>query len=204
MGDKAPQTLFTDQDAAMAPAIKQAFLETYHALYTFHILQNARRNLGPTLCTQDIMRRLICLFYDVDIEQEFDEIWHQMIKECFPSYGDNGHPWMVRSRREAEKQEEFRARNTKPWNSFEYSDVVNKAGQIYTPRLFAMFHEQYARIMEYEIRLGTAAPNSDSISYVIFKKHSGDCIDDRLVKLNVPLGEVKSGGTLLACSAVTP
>ncbi|CAN0912286.1 hypothetical protein LINGRAHAP2_LOCUS27299, partial [Linum grandiflorum] len=86
---------------------------------------------------------------------------------------------------EAEKQEE-----SKPWNAFEYSDVGNKAALLYTPRMFAMFHEQYAHIMEYEIREGNSIPNSDSSSYVVFKRHGGDCIDDRLVKVNVSLGEV--------------
>ncbi|CAN0906276.1 Protein FAR1-RELATED SEQUENCE 5 [Linum grandiflorum] len=33
-------------------------------------------------------------------------------------------------------------------------------------------------------------PNSDSSSYVVFKRHGGDCIDDMLVKVNVSLGEV--------------
>ncbi|CAN0885691.1 Protein FAR1-RELATED SEQUENCE 5 [Linum grandiflorum] len=42
MHNKAPYTMFTDQDPAMANAIHQALPKTYHTLYTFHIMQNAR------------------------------------------------------------------------------------------------------------------------------------------------------------------
>ncbi|CAN0885505.1 Protein FAR1-RELATED SEQUENCE 5 [Linum grandiflorum] len=45
MHNKAPTTIFTDQDAAMANAIHQGSPKTFHVLCTFHIIQNARRNL---------------------------------------------------------------------------------------------------------------------------------------------------------------
>ncbi|CAN0829130.1 Protein FAR-RED ELONGATED HYPOCOTYL 3 [Linum grandiflorum] len=92
MHNKAPDTMFTDQDPAMANAIQQALPKTYHTLFTFHIIQNARRNLG-TLCTQEFVKRLLFLFYDVDSVEEFDDVWSSSMREFFPTSGEGGHPW---------------------------------------------------------------------------------------------------------------
>ncbi|CAN1124904.1 hypothetical protein LINPERPRIM_LOCUS31359, partial [Linum perenne] len=134
----------------------------------------AKRNLS-TLFTQDFVKKFLLHCYDVDNEQEFDDVWEVMLRECFPSYGPTGHQWckyirrfqeqwssawvrnhytagmvstqlvestnavllgflqtdhnlvefspnfdwMVCSRREVERQEEFKARNTKSWVVFE-------------------------------------------------------------------------------------
>lgn len=43
---KEPKTIYTDQDAAMAKAIKAVFLESWHGLCTFHIMQNAVKHLA--------------------------------------------------------------------------------------------------------------------------------------------------------------
>ncbi|CAN1130765.1 Protein FAR-RED IMPAIRED RESPONSE 1 [Linum perenne] len=93
MKGKKPKTIFTDQDAAMAVAIREEMPEVFHGLCTFHILQNARRNLGTSLFNQELVRRLLLLFYNVDTEADFNCVWTHMIKECFPWYGPEGHPW---------------------------------------------------------------------------------------------------------------
>lgn len=46
MQGKAPKTIFTDQDAAMALAIRKSLPNTYHALCSWHILENAKKNLS--------------------------------------------------------------------------------------------------------------------------------------------------------------
>jgi zinc finger SWIM domain-containing protein 3 len=43
---KQPKTIYTDQDCAMGKAIKEVFLETWHGLCTFHIMQNAVNHLA--------------------------------------------------------------------------------------------------------------------------------------------------------------
>jgi zinc finger SWIM domain-containing protein 3 len=43
---KQPKTIYTDQDAAMGKAVKEVFLESWHDLYTFHIMQNAVKHLA--------------------------------------------------------------------------------------------------------------------------------------------------------------
>ena len=45
--EKQPRTIYTDQDAAMGKAIGKVFTESYHGLYTFHIMQNAAKHLSP-------------------------------------------------------------------------------------------------------------------------------------------------------------
>ncbi|CAN0859230.1 Protein FAR1-RELATED SEQUENCE 5 [Linum grandiflorum] len=97
---------------------------------------------------------------------------------------------MLRSRRAAEKSEEFKARNTQPYVAFEYSDVVKKAAPVYTPKIFAMFQEQFARIQEYELRPGKSIAEPNSLSYVVFKTYRGDRVDDRVVTVNTATGYV--------------
>ncbi|CAN1187134.1 Protein FAR1-RELATED SEQUENCE 7 [Linum perenne] len=87
MKGKKPETIFTDQDAAMAVAIREEMPDIFHGLCTFHILQNARRNLGTSLFNQELVRRLLLLFYNVDSEADFNCVWTHMIKDCFPGYG---------------------------------------------------------------------------------------------------------------------
>jgi len=40
-----PKTFYTDQDAAMMKAVGEVFVETWHGLCTFHIMQNAIKHL---------------------------------------------------------------------------------------------------------------------------------------------------------------
>ena len=49
MSGKKPVTIFTEQDSAMATAISKVMLETYHALCSWHMWQNATRHLGHLL-----------------------------------------------------------------------------------------------------------------------------------------------------------
>ncbi|CAN1849957.1 Protein FAR-RED IMPAIRED RESPONSE 1, partial [Linum perenne] len=84
---RAPDTIFTDQDAAMAAALKKEMPDTFHGLCTFHILQIARRNLGSS---QDFVLNLLMLFYNIDTESDFDCAWKMMIKEFFPNGGEWG------------------------------------------------------------------------------------------------------------------
>ena len=43
---KQPKTIYTDQDSAMGKAVKEVFLEAWHGLCTFHIVQNAAKHLN--------------------------------------------------------------------------------------------------------------------------------------------------------------
>ncbi|WVZ96062.1 hypothetical protein U9M48_041745 [Paspalum notatum var. saurae] len=41
-----PKTIYTDQDSAMEKTVKEVFLEAWHGLCTFHIMQNAVKHLA--------------------------------------------------------------------------------------------------------------------------------------------------------------
>ena len=43
---KEPKTIYTNQDVAMGKAVKVVFLESWHGLCTFHIMQNAVKHLA--------------------------------------------------------------------------------------------------------------------------------------------------------------
>ena len=44
-GNKQPRTIFTDQDAAMGKAVHAVFVEAWHGLCNFHIMENAAKHL---------------------------------------------------------------------------------------------------------------------------------------------------------------
>ncbi|CAN1144522.1 Protein FAR1-RELATED SEQUENCE 4 [Linum perenne] len=92
MHDKIPNTIFKYKDQAMTQTIKEVLSDTFHAHCTFHVLQDSRRNLG-SLFTHNFIRKLLLLFYDMDNEAKFDDVWNIMFRECFLSYGEEGHKW---------------------------------------------------------------------------------------------------------------
>ena len=49
MSGKAPKTIFTDQDAAMAKALRHVMPDVYHRLCKWHMMQNALKH-GHALC----------------------------------------------------------------------------------------------------------------------------------------------------------
>uniref|UniRef100_A0ACD5TMF3 Uncharacterized protein n=1 Tax=Avena sativa TaxID=4498 RepID=A0ACD5TMF3_AVESA len=44
---RQPKTIYTNQDISMGKAIEKVFIESYHELCTFHIMQNAVKHLSP-------------------------------------------------------------------------------------------------------------------------------------------------------------
>jgi hypothetical protein len=46
--NKQPKTIYTDQDLAMGKAVKDVFVEAWHGLCTFHIMQNAAKHLSES------------------------------------------------------------------------------------------------------------------------------------------------------------
>ena len=85
---KQPRTIYTDQDAAMGKAIKNVFIESYHGLCTFHIMQNDVKHLSAAKGEDE----------DEDKGEEEDEESHILsdFSACMYGYED-----------EAEFQEAF-------------------------------------------------------------------------------------------------
>ncbi|XP_055960536.1 protein FAR1-RELATED SEQUENCE 5-like [Mercurialis annua] len=90
MGNRAPVTIFTDQDKAMEKAIEKVLPTTRHRLCLWHISKNAASHLG-TLNSNQIFHNLFnkCL-QGCESETEFEETWAKMIME----YTDGKNKWL--------------------------------------------------------------------------------------------------------------
>ncbi|CAN1824340.1 hypothetical protein LINPERHAP1_LOCUS30737 [Linum perenne] len=97
---------------------------------------------------------------------------------------------MLRSRREAEQNEEFKSRNSKSWVAFDYSEIVQRAAVVYTPKIFAMFQEQYRRIQEYNMDTACQTTVGTVITITVYKPDGNDRLDDRVVTANTYTEEV--------------
>ncbi|KAF8037796.1 hypothetical protein BT93_B0595 [Corymbia citriodora subsp. variegata] len=93
MGDKAPKTIFTDQDQAMAKAIRIVFPNTQHRLCTWHIGKNASQNI-PDLYRKPSFRDkyFFTLMYRCRSEDEFESTWRKMEEE----WGTANNNWLRR------------------------------------------------------------------------------------------------------------
>ena len=69
MSGKAPKTIFTNQDAAMANAILHVMPYTYHRLCTWHMMQNALKHVNGVFRGE--VKHVLSQFSD-EIEEEND------------------------------------------------------------------------------------------------------------------------------------
>nr|XP_023929565.1 protein FAR1-RELATED SEQUENCE 5-like [Quercus suber] len=92
MSEKKPITIFTDQDAAMSAAIKVVMPETYHALCSWHMWQNAEKHLGHLLKNEPQFNTdfLACI-YEYDSEDEFLTAWNEMLDK----YDVRENKWLI-------------------------------------------------------------------------------------------------------------
>ncbi|XP_028102507.1 protein FAR1-RELATED SEQUENCE 5-like [Camellia sinensis] len=84
MSSKAPKTIFTDQDAAMAKAIPIIMPNTTHRLCTWHLMQNALRHANSIFKDKAVkdkgMKSVLSTFmYDIEDEEEFTLKWEEML-----------------------------------------------------------------------------------------------------------------------------
>ncbi|KAF7802463.1 protein FAR1-RELATED SEQUENCE 5-like [Senna tora] len=80
MCGKKPKTIFTDQDAAMAKAISMVLPDSYHRLCTWHLFQNALKNVNHAFKKSDSFASdLRCCIYDYEYEDEFLNAWESIL-----------------------------------------------------------------------------------------------------------------------------
>ncbi|KAG8376005.1 hypothetical protein BUALT_Bualt09G0018000 [Buddleja alternifolia] len=81
MGNKHPQTIFTDQCQAMINAIENVFPHTHHRLCQWHINKNAPSHFG-SLNSEPEFKSLWkrCMKY-CESEMEFEETWDEMMNK---------------------------------------------------------------------------------------------------------------------------
>ncbi|KAK3188637.1 hypothetical protein Dsin_028198 [Dipteronia sinensis] len=89
MSGKALKTIFTDQDTAMAKAILHVMPCTYHRLCTWHIMQNALKNVNGVF-RGEVKRALSQFFDEIEEENDFLMAWNHMLEE----YNVHGNTWL--------------------------------------------------------------------------------------------------------------
>ncbi|XP_059649946.1 protein FAR1-RELATED SEQUENCE 5-like [Cornus florida] len=82
MSNKKPKTIFIDQDAAMAKALTFVMPETCHQLCTWHIMQNAVKDLSILFKTSNGIKAVLTkLMDDYEKENEFTNTWDNMLSK---------------------------------------------------------------------------------------------------------------------------
>ncbi|XP_028077126.1 protein FAR1-RELATED SEQUENCE 5-like [Camellia sinensis] len=71
MSNKAPKTIFTDQDAAMAKAIAIVMPDTNHRLCTWHLMQNAVKHVSSVFDDVRVKAVFSKFMHDIDDEEQF-------------------------------------------------------------------------------------------------------------------------------------
>ncbi|GMP63518.1 hypothetical protein CsSME_00025168 [Camellia sinensis var. sinensis] len=79
MSNKAPKTIFTDQDAAMAKAIPIVMPDTNHRFCTWHLMQNAVKHVSSLFKDVGVKGVFSKFMHDIDNEEEFKIQWDQML-----------------------------------------------------------------------------------------------------------------------------
>lgn len=92
MDYKAPKTIFTDQDHAMAKAIAQVLPNTKHRLCQWHISKNAAVNIFGLLHEQGFRNMFNFWMYKCDNESEFEETWKKMVE----AWGCSNQSWLLK------------------------------------------------------------------------------------------------------------
>ncbi|KAK9989591.1 hypothetical protein SO802_029830 [Lithocarpus litseifolius] len=93
LSGKQPRTILTDQSAAMAKAITEAFPKSNHRLCLWHIYQNAAKNLHHVFHSSKhfVNDFSDCLYeYEDEDEDEWLVSWDYMLKE----YGLTDNKWL--------------------------------------------------------------------------------------------------------------
>ena len=80
MSQKHPKTIFTDQDAAMAKAIKIVLPDTYHRLCTWHLMQNDMKHVNLIFKGPGQVRGVLGRFMkEYENEDEWLFAWNEML-----------------------------------------------------------------------------------------------------------------------------
>nr|XP_027062985.1 protein FAR1-RELATED SEQUENCE 5-like [Coffea arabica] len=93
MSGKKPNTILTDQDAAMAKGLISTWPKTRHRLCIWHIFQNAAIHLSQVFESfKQFVNDFSKCVYDFDEEEDFISEWNTMLKK----YGLEDNDWLKR------------------------------------------------------------------------------------------------------------
>ncbi|KAI8555696.1 hypothetical protein RHMOL_Rhmol05G0194300 [Rhododendron molle] len=94
MSGKKPITIFTDQDAAMAKAIKSVLPDVSHGLCTFHLNQNALKHLGHLFNAEsDFGKELNACIFGYEEPDELKKAWETLVQK----YNLKDNTWMAKT-----------------------------------------------------------------------------------------------------------
>ncbi|XP_030475753.2 protein FAR1-RELATED SEQUENCE 9-like isoform X2 [Syzygium oleosum] len=93
MGNRAPKTIFTDQDQAMEKAVEKVFLNAQHRVCTSHIAKHAAVNIPNLYEKPEFRDRYFSkLLYRCETESVFESTWKEMEEE----WGTKDNSWLNR------------------------------------------------------------------------------------------------------------
>lgn len=81
MGNRHPQSIFTNLDQVVSKAIEVVFPNTCHRIAHWHIQKNAHSRLGALNVSKDFNKMFTKCIQGCDSEKEFEETWAQMLLE---------------------------------------------------------------------------------------------------------------------------
>ncbi|XP_048128970.1 protein FAR1-RELATED SEQUENCE 5-like [Rhodamnia argentea] len=97
---RRPATIFTDQDAAMSKALEEVIPETRHGLCTWHLMQNAMKNVGHLMRNgSNFLTDLKKLVYEYVEVKKFEEAWDSLLS----TYEATDNSWLQNLYRLKEK-----------------------------------------------------------------------------------------------------
>ena len=110
MSGKKPQTILTDEDAAMAKAIKIVLPESHHRICVSHMNQNACKHLSGVVeenkkFNTDFQR---CIYDQEEEEEDFINAWNNLLEK----YNLQENEWLKRLFNKKEKWALVYGRNT--------------------------------------------------------------------------------------------
>ncbi|XP_075633637.1 protein FAR1-RELATED SEQUENCE 5-like [Castanea sativa] len=167
MFGKKPQTILTNQDAAIAKALASQWPKTHHRLCVRHMYQNAAKNLKEVFGRYNtFVADFSSCVYDHDYEDDFLDAWDNMLDKYYLKnnswlqrqfelrekwalvYGRKtfcGYVYysekLVDDRRFEELRADFKATQSKP--SLEYPvEILKHVASVYTPAIFKLFNRE--------------------------------------------------------------
>ncbi|XP_019192156.1 PREDICTED: protein FAR1-RELATED SEQUENCE 7-like [Ipomoea nil] len=81
MGDKSPQTIMTDQCAAMAAAISKVFPTSRHRLCIWHIGENSKKHIKTLRSNKDFLDMFNYVLKYTETEAEFQFYWTRLVTD---------------------------------------------------------------------------------------------------------------------------
>ncbi|KAG8365107.1 hypothetical protein BUALT_Bualt18G0069900 [Buddleja alternifolia] len=192
MSGKKPQTILTDQDAAMAKALVTKWPETCHRLCIWHIYQNAAIHLSSVFTHfTNFSKDFSSCVYDFEEEEDFINAWQAMLVKYdnhttewsmnsvlkrYVSYKHNllqfFHHFdrLVDERRYEELKADLRTSHSTPTASFPV-EILKHAASVYTHEVFELFQNELRKAYDSRIELCNEVGDTFEYKVTPFRRH---------------------------------